>query len=62
MADVKRRDFLAGGAAGALAGTAAGLHPALAAMEAAGPEPVRGEDGATILGPRNEPLERQNPA
>jgi hypothetical protein len=42
---VKRRDFIAGGAAGALAG----------------PEPIRGEDGATILGPRNEPLERENP-
>ena len=51
MADVRRRDFIAGGAAGALAGTAAGLHPAVAAMGAAGPEPIRGEDGATILGP-----------
>jgi oxalate decarboxylase len=61
MAEVKRRDFIAGGAAGALAGTAAGLHPALAAMGAAGPEPIRGEDGATILGPRNVPLERENP-
>jgi oxalate decarboxylase len=25
------------------------------------PEPVRGDDGATILGPHNVPLERQNP-
>jgi len=24
-------------------------------------EPVRGNDGASILGPRNEPLERENP-
>jgi oxalate decarboxylase len=28
----------------------------------AGPEPVRGEWGAPILGPRNVPLERENPA
>jgi oxalate decarboxylase len=25
------------------------------------PQPIRGRDGATILGPRNVPLERQNP-
>jgi quercetin dioxygenase-like cupin family protein len=61
MTDVKRRDFIVGGAAGALAGTAAGLHPALAATGASGSEPIRGEYGATILGPRNEPLERENP-
>jgi oxalate decarboxylase len=26
------------------------------------PEPIRGEEGATILGPRNVPLERENPS
>ncbi|MEM8681738.1 MAG: cupin domain-containing protein, partial [Planctomycetota bacterium] len=26
-----------------------------------GPHPIRGTDGATILGPRNRELERQNP-
>jgi oxalate decarboxylase len=26
-----------------------------------GPQPIRGDDGATILGPRNIPLERENP-
>jgi oxalate decarboxylase len=25
------------------------------------PEPIRNGDGATILGPRNVPLQRQNP-
>jgi oxalate decarboxylase len=49
MPDVNRRRFLAGGAAAAMA-AGAGL-----------PEPVRGRDGATILGPRNAPLERENP-
>ena len=62
MANVKRRDFIAGSAAGALAGTAAGLHPAFAGIGLGeADEPVRGEDGATILGPRNPALERQNP-
>jgi oxalate decarboxylase len=28
---------------------------------AGAPEPQRGDEGASILGPRNEPLERQNP-
>ena len=58
---MKRREFIAGsaaGAAGALAGSA-GLQSALAATTA--PEPVEGQDGASILGPRNPPLQRENP-
>jgi oxalate decarboxylase len=31
-----------------------GVHEAM-------PQPIRGDDGASILGPRNAPLERENP-
>src|SRR5215210_9577667 len=60
MGEVKRREFIAGGAAaaGALGGSA-GLQSALAATT--GPEPVEGPLGASILGPSNPPLQRENP-
>jgi oxalate decarboxylase len=44
---LSRRQLIVGGAAAA---ATAGL-----------PQPQRGDDGGTILGPRNEPLERENP-
>ena len=50
-----RRDFLATGAAGVAVGAS------LAGADAAVPEPVRGSDGAPILGPRNTRVERENP-
>jgi oxalate decarboxylase len=53
----------------ALARTVAGVHEGdgMAVserdMSADGlPEPIRGDEGATILGPRNVPLERENPS
>jgi oxalate decarboxylase len=55
---LRRREFIAVGSAAAAAAAAGGV----AAGRANGaPEPVDGDLGATILGPRNEPLERQNP-
>jgi oxalate decarboxylase len=54
---LSRRQLIAGGAAAAA--TAGGARIASAA--AAVPEPLRGNEGGTILGPRNEPLERENP-
>ncbi len=33
-----------------------------AGPETSPPEPIRGNEGASILGPRNVPLERANPA
>ena len=50
---LSRRHFISGGAA--VAASASIAHAANA------PEPLDGDRGATILGPRNEPLERQNP-
>jgi oxalate decarboxylase len=52
---LKRRDFIAGGAAAA---AAAATGASLARGDA--PQPLGGDQGASILGPRNEPLERQN--
>jgi oxalate decarboxylase len=54
---MNRRRLLAGGAA--LAATAGTARLAGAAQNL--PQPQRGNDGSTILGPRNEPLELQNP-
>jgi oxalate decarboxylase len=54
---VSRRQLLAGGAATAAAAGAARI----AGAGGAAPEPIRGADGGTILAPRNEPLERENP-
>jgi oxalate decarboxylase len=57
MSDVTRRRLLAGGAALAASAGAARLAIAQSGL----PQPERGGEGATILGPRNEPLERENP-
>ena len=54
---LSRRQLLAGGCAVAAAAGATQLARAAGGA----PEPVRGKDGASILGPRNKPLERQNP-
>jgi oxalate decarboxylase len=54
--DLNRRHFL-GGAAVALA--AGGAHLASAGSDP--PQPIRGDEGATILGPQNRPLQSQNP-
>jgi oxalate decarboxylase len=55
---VSRREFIVGGAAAAA--TAGGLGR-IASDGAAAPQPKRGDYGGTILGPRNAPLERENP-
>src|SRR4051812_18278076 len=47
--EMSRLDFVFGGAA------------SLAAFANLLPEPVRGVDGATLLGPRNVGVERENP-
>lgn len=64
MSDPQRREFLTGAAALAAATTAAltGAAPAEAAQAAPGekpPEPVRGNQGAPILGPSNPSREAQ---
>ena len=67
MSEIQRRDFLTGAAAAAAATTAmlAGTGPAEAAQPASGgdnpPEPIRGNEGASILGPRNPDREAQSP-
>ena len=58
MADLSRREFVAAGAATAVAIAAGGSVPA---ARGGTPQPIRGDDGATILGPRNEAVERENP-
>jgi oxalate decarboxylase len=55
--DLSRRQLIVGGAAAAA--TAGGGR--IASVVAATPEPLRPGEGGTILGPRNKPLERQNP-
>ena len=54
---VNRRQFLVGGAAAAAAVGGARL----ASAGDRGPQPLRGNNGGTILGPRNVPLGRENP-
>jgi oxalate decarboxylase len=65
MSELQRRDFLTGAAALAAATAApAGAGPAEAGPPEAGdgpPEPVRGHEGAPILGPRNPAREAQSP-
>jgi oxalate decarboxylase len=51
----RRQLLVSGAAAAATVGGGAKLSAAGA------PQPLRGAEGATILGPRNEPLERENP-
>jgi oxalate decarboxylase len=54
---VKRREFLAGGLAGAAVAATAVKATAIAGT----PAPVEGDRGADILGPQNKPIERENP-
>jgi oxalate decarboxylase len=54
VSDISRRRLLAGGAV--LAASAGASRLASSA-----PQPERGGQGGSILGPRNEPLEQQNP-
>jgi oxalate decarboxylase len=54
---LSRRQLIASGAAAAA--TAGAARIASAGDDT--PQPLRGDEGSTILGPRNEPLERQNP-
>ena len=66
MSDPQRRDFLAGAAALAAAATASLTGPGTAEAGTPGPdapppEPVRGNEGAPILGPRNPAREAQSP-
>jgi oxalate decarboxylase len=58
VSDISRRRLLTAGAAIAASASAARL--ANAATQAP-PQPQRGNEGSTILGPRNQPLEQQNP-
>jgi oxalate decarboxylase len=55
--DLSRRQLIVGGAASAATAGAGRI----ASVVAATPEPLRPGEGGTILGPRNKPLERQNP-
>ena len=64
MAELTRKELLAAGAVGAvgIAAATSGLGVAASSFAAVPQlEPVRGADGAPILGPRNEPLQRENP-
>ena len=57
MPELTRKHFLAAGAVGV-----AGMAAAASGQGASSiPEPIRGNDGAPILGPRNLPVERENP-
>jgi oxalate decarboxylase len=59
MADLTRAELLAAGAVGAFGVAAAA--PGLGLAASASPEPILGSDGAPIIGPRNEAVERENP-
>ena len=59
--DLTRRELLAGAAGAAVAAAGAGVGASIAGAATGVPEPVRGSSGAPFLGPRNEPVERQNP-
>jgi oxalate decarboxylase len=54
VSGVSRRQFIAGGAVAAAGGTS------LARAADNIPEPQRGDQGASILGPRNDPVDREN--
>jgi oxalate decarboxylase len=58
---VSRRDLLAGAAGAIVAAAGAGVGASIAGAGTGAPQPLRGNDGAPIMGPRNEPIERQNP-
>ena len=59
MRELNRKQFLA--AATAAAVTAGGVRAARAQTPDPTPEPISGAEGGTILGPRNVPIERENP-
>src|SRR5260370_24655558 len=66
MSGIQRRDFLTGAAAVSVATTAvlAGTGQAEAGPPATGdnpPEPIRGHEGARILGPTNPARDAQSP-
>lgn len=57
VAGLNRKQILVGGAAAAA--TVGAVRVGTASDNA--PEPLKGDEATTILGPRNEPLERKNP-
>jgi oxalate decarboxylase len=57
MNDWTRREFLV---AGAVAAAGATVGASVAGADSV-PQPIRGHDGASLPGPRNVPLERENP-
>lgn len=64
MAHLTRKELLAAGAVGAvgMAAATSSLGIAASSLHAdSRPQPLRGEDGAPILGPTNEALQRENP-
>ena len=66
MSDIPRRDFLAGAAAiaAATSGLLVGTGPAEAGLpetDDKAPQPIRGNQGAAIIGPRNLAREAQSP-
>ena len=58
---LSRRDFLASAAGAAAAAAGTGVAASIAGAGNASPSPVRDGEGAPVLGPRNEPIERENP-
>src|SRR5271157_1022410 len=60
MSDLQRRDFLTGAAAFAAATTATLAGTKRAGADDKQPEPVRGQKGASIIGPTNPAREAQN--
>jgi oxalate decarboxylase len=56
--DWTRREFLV---AGGVVAASATVGAAVARAGQGTPEPVRGNEGAPIVGPRNEPIEREDP-
>jgi oxalate decarboxylase len=60
MSEIQRRDFLTGAAAVAAATTALLTETGLAEAGDRPPEPIRGTEGATILGPTNPAREAQS--
>src|SRR5262245_46543743 len=63
MSDIQRRDFLTGTTAFAAAALVGTGHGEAEQPETGGqaPEPIRGNEGATILGPRNLARQAQSP-
>jgi oxalate decarboxylase len=59
--DLTRRELLAGAAGAVVAVAGTGVGASIAGAGNGAPQPSRGADGAPILGPRNGPVERENP-